>query len=324
MDIAGTTLTAEDKHYLQHPQVGGLILFARNYQHRQQLMALTAAVREFRPDIIIAVDHEGGRVQRFKTGFTRIPAMGQFGKLYDDNPYLAKQAVTAVAYLLASELIAVGIDVNLGPVLDIDYGRCAAIGNRAFHRHPAVVATLALHYQQGLRAAGMAAVAKHFPGHGYVEADSHVASPRDARDASTLLHNDILPFVELIAADCAAIMPSHVVYTKIDQQIANFSEKWLKKILRQRLGFQGLLISDDLHMQAATNVGKMPARVWAALRAGCDVVLVCNDRLGLIQSCHRCETSSALDLSPLRAKPQLHKQHDEWIACANYWSKRLG
>lgn len=323
MDIAGTQLTAEDRFYLQHSAVGGLILFSRNFKSYEQLQALLAEVKALCQHLIIAVDHEGGRVQRFREGFTRIPAMAKFGQLYQQNPAEALQAVYAVAYLLASELIAVGIDLNLGPVLDIDYGHNQVIADRAFAGSIKTITKLCTAYQQGLQAAGMQAVAKHFPGHGYVYHDSHVACPRDERSLMQLLQSDITPFAHFIKNGGKAIMPSHVLYRVVDSEIANFSEKWLKTILKKRLGFAGIIISDDLHMQAATNVGRMPARVQRALRAGCDIVLICNDRQGLIQTCSALPALDVLDLSCLRAQTRQIPTHQPLIEQAKYWIKRV-
>ncbi len=322
MDIAFKSLTAEDKSLLAHPLIGGLTLFTRNFKSYAQLQDLIQDVRAIRPNLIIAVDHEGGRVQRFKQGFTRIPSMAAFGKLYDESPYLAKEAIYSIAYLIATELAAAGIDLNLGPVLDLDYGRNVAIGNRAFHAHPRVVTHLGLAYIQGLQAAGMTAVAKHFPGHGYVSWDSHVSLPVDERDYQTLYQQDMLPFRELIQQGLLAVMPSHIIYKKVDNHITNFSAIWLKRILRKQLGFQGLVISDDLHMQATHTVGDMPARVFKALQAGCDIVLICNDRGGLIRALKQLPQTGSVDTRVLRAKQKSQPNHERLLGCAKYWLRR--
>lgn len=323
MDIAFRFLTAEDRVLLTNPLIGGLILFTRNFKSHAQLQALVAEVRAFRPELIIAVDHEGGRVQRFKQGFSRIPPMASLGKLYDSNPHLAKEAAYSIAYLMASELMAVGIDLNLGPVLDIDYQRNLAIGNRAFHARPRVVAELGLAYIKGMEAAGMAAVAKHFPGHGYVAWDSHVSLPVDDRDVQTLYQQDILPFRALIKHGLRAVMPSHIIYKAVDPTITNFSEKWLKSILRKQLGFQGLVISDDLHMQATHFVGNMPARAFKALQAGCDCVLICNDRRGLIETLRHLPQDLSVEIRLLRSRPGHHQHHGQLMECAQRWIRQL-
>jgi len=324
MDIAATALTAEDQRLLAHPLVGGVVLFTRNFKSYAQLQVLVKDIRAVKPEIIIAVDHEGGRVQRFKQGFTRIPPMATLGRLYHDNPHFAKEAAFAIAYLLAIELGDVGIDLNVGPVLDLDYQKNSAIGNRALHANPRVVAALGLAYMQGLKAAGMTAVAKHFPGHGYVAWDSHVSLPVDDRDAQTIYQQDLLPFQVLIQQGLAAIMPSHIIYKAVDPAITNFSEKWLKKILRKQLGFGGLVLSDDMHMQATHHSGNMVARAFKALQAGCDAVLICNDRHGLISTLTSLPQLSVLNTTPLRLKPHRHPNHEHVLATAKQWIRVLG
>lgn len=301
MDVAGLVLTADDKRLLRNPLIGGLVLFARNFKSKPQLQVLVDAVRALRPNLIIAVDHEGGRVQRFKAGFTRIPPMAELGGLYNRQPFLARSAAFDTAALIATELTNLGIDLNLAPVLDLDYGCNLAIGNRAFHANPNVVADLGLAYLKGLQSVGMASVAKHFPGHGFVSVDSHLGLPVDNRPYSALFEIDMLPFRKLIAQGLTAVMPAHILYSAVDSEIANFSQKWLKNILRQRLGFDGLVISDDLHMQGAKSAGNMAARVFKALQAGCDCVLICNDRAGLIRTLKHLRQTEAVDTSMLRA-----------------------
>jgi beta-N-acetylhexosaminidase len=275
LDVVGTALTRDDARRIAHPLTGGVILFARNYTDRTQLSMLTEQIRAVRPDVIIAVDHEGGRVQRFKTdGFTHLPSMRDIGALWDQDVFLGTQAATAAGLVLASELRACGVDLSFTPVLDIDYDRSKAIGSRAFHRDPRVVAMLAKSVAHGMSLAGMANCGKHFPGHGYVEADSHYAMPIDDRPLETLLA-DAQPYTWMGLA-LTAVMPAHVIYPRVDTRPACFSRKWLTDILRHRLGFAGAILSDDLSMHGARAVGDHLQSAQAALDAGCDMVLVCN------------------------------------------------
>ena len=277
LDVVGTELTADDIRRLQHPQVGGVILFKRNYENSSQLKALTASIHEVRqPPLLIAVDHEGGRVQRFREGFTKIPPMREFGKIWDVNPKKAKQLATEAGWILAAELRAHGVDFSFTPVLDMDYGDSLVIGDRAFHLQARAINDLAFALMQGLKKAGMAAVGKHFPGHGFVVADSHVSMPVDDREFDQIAQHDMQPFRMLIDDGIPAIMPAHVIYPKVDDQPAGFSSRWLQKILRERLGFNGVIFSDDLSMEAATAGGDVTSRALAALTAGCDMVLLCN------------------------------------------------
>jgi beta-N-acetylhexosaminidase len=277
LDIEGTELNENDIRRLQHPLVGGIILFARNYQSPEQLKALTAAIHKVRqPPLLIAVDHEGGRVQRFREGFTRIPPMRELGKIWDNNPRKARQLAEEAGWILAAELRAHGVDFSFTPVLDIDYGNSGVIGDRAFHRNTQAIAELANSLMHGLRKGGMAAVGKHFPGHGFVAADSHVAIPVDEREFDRIAEEDLQPFRRMIDDGLAAIMPAHVIYPQVDDKPAGFSERWLQKVLRQRLGFNGVLFSDDLSMEGAVVAGDVTQRALAALNAGCDMVLLCN------------------------------------------------
>ena len=277
LDVVGTELTADDIRRLQHPLVGGVILFARNFVSSTQLQALTASIHEVRqPPLLIAVDHEGGRVQRFREGFTKIPPMREFGKIWDKNPKHAKQLAEEAGWILAAELRAQGVDFSFTPVLDMDYGESQVIGDRAFHINPQAINELAFHLMLGLKKGGMSAVGKHFPGHGFVVADSHVAIPVDEREFDEIAQNDMQPFRQMIEEGLAAIMPAHVIYTKVDNKPAGFSQKWLQKVLRERLGFNGVIFSDDLSMEGASVGGDVTARTLAALHAGCDMVLLCN------------------------------------------------
>ena len=278
LDVCGTELSEEERELLRHPQVGGVILFARNFESTQQLIALTQAIHAVRqPPLLIAVDHEGGRVQRFREGFTRIPPMRRLGEIWEQHPQRARRLAHQTGYVLAAELRACGVDFSFTPVLDLNYGDSQVIGDRAFHREPQGVAELAHHLMLGLKEAGMAAVGKHFPGHGFVRADSHLAIPVDERDYADLLIDDIEPFRQMVDFGLPAIMPAHVIYTKVDDQPAGFSAKWLKGILRGELGFDGVIFSDDLSMEGAKAGGDVVTRGQAALAAGCDMVLMCNE-----------------------------------------------
>lgn len=275
LDIAGTTLDTNDLRRLQHPLTGGLILFARNYESREQLCALTSAIHAARPGILIAVDHEGGRVQRFKTdGFTRLPAMRALGTLWDRDVLAATEAATAIGFVLAAELRACGVDLSFTPVLDLDYGESGVIGDRAFHRDARVVTLLAKSLNHGLALAGMGNCGKHFPGHGFVKADSHVAIPVDERDLKAILAEDAAPYAWL-GMSLSGVMPAHVIYPKVDKHPAGFSKKWLS-LLRKDMGFQGVIFSDDLSMEGASVAGSVVDGAQAALAAGCDMVLICN------------------------------------------------
>lgn len=276
LDIAGLELTDDDRRRLLHPETGGMILFSRNFASKQQLRELTTQIHALRdPRLIIAVDHEGGRVQRFRQGFTALPPMRELGRIWDAEPERANELARQVGWLLAAELGECGIDMSFTPVLDMDYGTSSVIGDRAFHRDPRAIAELARNLVQGLREAGMGSVGKHFPGHGYIEADSHLAIPVDQRGLEEMA-DDILPFREMIAQGLTAIMPAHVIYPKVDSHPAGFSSKWLKGILRGVLGFTGMIFSDDLSMEGASVAGNVVQRAQAALAAGCDMALVCN------------------------------------------------
>ncbi|ALV08459.1 beta-N-acetylhexosaminidase [Roseateles depolymerans] len=289
LDIAGTALTADDRRRLQHPLTGGLILFARHFESRAQLTALCAEAKSLRPDLLIAVDQEGGRVQRFRTdGFTALPAMRSLGELWMDDAMRAIQAATATGLVLALELRACGVDMSFTPVLDLDHhddthqSLSGVIGSRSFHRDPRVVSLLGQSLMQGLALAGMASCGKHFPGHGYVAADSHVDVPVDTRSLKAILAEDARPF-EWLSLSLSAVMPAHVVYRKVDSRPAGFSRRWLQEILRERLGFAGAVFSDDLGMAGARVIEGRPVgfteAAMAALDAGCDLVLLCNQSL---------------------------------------------
>jgi len=278
VDVVGHVLTASEKKRLQHPLVGGVILFARNFENRAQLVALTRSIHQLRtPRLLIAVDHEGGRVQRFRSdGFTRLPTMRGLGEYWMQAPLQAMRMASDVGYVLGAELRACDVDLSFTPVLDLDYGVSSVIGDRAFHRDPRVVAMLARALAQGLSFAGMAACGKHFPGHGAVSADSHLAIPRDPRSLKRILEEDAAPYQWLGDQVISSVMPAHVIYSKVDKNPAGFSEKWIKDILRTKLQYDGVVFSDDLTMEGASVAGDILARAKAALKAGCDMALVCN------------------------------------------------
>ena len=277
LDLADLRLSAAESELLRHPQAGGVILFARNYHSPQQLGELTASIRALRrPELLIAVDHEGGRVQRFREGFARIPAMRRLGEAWDREREQACGAARDIAYVLASELLACGVDFSFTPVLDLDFGASSVIGDRAFHSEAEAIAQLAAGLIAGLREAGMASVGKHFPGHGYVGADSHLALPVDERSYAEIEAADLLPYRRLIRQGLSAVMPAHVIYPKVDALPAGFSVTWLRQILRGQLEFDGMIFSDDLSMEAAGVAGDVVERARSALAAGCDMVLLCN------------------------------------------------
>ena len=284
IDIAGTELTDDDRRRLAHPLVGGLILFGRNWQSRAQLTALCASVKRLRPDLLICVDHEGGRVQRFRTdGFTHLPPMRALGELWMHDAMRAQDAATACGYVLAAELRACGVDFSFTPVLDLDWGPSGVIGDRAFHADARVVAMLAKSVAHGLLRAGMGNCGKHFPGHGFVAADSHTDLPRDRRSLKAILADDAAPYGWL-GMSLDAVMAAHVVYPKVDSHPAGYSARWLQAVLRQRLGFGGAIFTDDLSMEAARHIEGRTVTpteaVLAALHAGCDLALLCNQSLG--------------------------------------------
>jgi beta-N-acetylhexosaminidase len=278
VDVSGLELTPDDIERLQHPQVGGVILFARNFAAPLQLIQLAYSIRELRsPQLLVCVDHEGGRVQRFRHGFTTIPAMTELGKLWDRDPAQALAAARGCGFVIASELQAHGVDFSFTPVLDVDYGESSVIGDRALHHDPHTVAVLGEALQAGLNAAGMSSVGKHFPGHGYVRADSHHEVPIDERTLTEISATDLVPFQRMARSGMGGMMPAHVIYPKVDSKPAGFSSVWLQKILREKLGFDGLIFSDDLSMEGASTAGGVMSRANSALNAGCDMVLLCND-----------------------------------------------
>ena len=284
IDIAGLALSKADRKRLKHPLVGGIILFGRNWQDRRQLAELCDQIKSIRKDLLICVDHEGGRVQRFRNdGFTHLPPMRALGELWIKDQLAATNAATACGYVLASELRSCGVDFSFTPVLDLDYGESGVIGDRAFGRDPRVVTLLAKSLMHGLLQAGMANCGKHFPGHGFVKADSHTAIPVDKRSLKAILADDAAPY-EWLNTTLTSVMPAHVIYPKVDARPAGFSEKWLTFILRGQLGFGGAIFSDDLSMAGARLIdGEQVSYTQAAvtaLNAGCDMVLLCNQSVG--------------------------------------------
>jgi beta-N-acetylhexosaminidase len=285
LDVVGLELNSEDRRRIQDPLTGGVILFGRNFSNRKQLTKLTADIKKLRSDVLISIDHEGGRVQRAKQdGFTHLPAMRKLGELWAakntsthaaQSAALVMAAATACGYVLGAELRACGVDFSFTPVLDLDFGRSAVIGDRAFSRDPQIVFALAKSLNDGLRMAGMANCGKHFPGHGWAEADSHVAIPVDERSLQEILNDDAKPY-EWLDLSLAAVMPAHVIYPQVDSVPAGFSKIWLHSVLRQELGFEGVIFSDDLSMEGASVAGSVVRGAELALEAGCDAVLICN------------------------------------------------
>jgi beta-N-acetylhexosaminidase len=283
VDIAGTELTAADREVLAHPLVGSVILFTRNYVDRLQLRSLVEQIHSVRsPTLLIAVDHEGGRVQRFRTGFSALPPLRRIGQTYDADAQQGLSMARALGWLMAAELLACGLDFSFAPCVDLDYGLSEIIGDRAFHARASVVAPLAVAYMHGMRDAGMAATAKHYPGHGAVVADSHLALPVDRRELIDM-DEDLLPYRRLMANGLPAVMVAHVLFPAVDSVPASFSQRWVAQELRHVLQFGGLVFADDLTMAGAAAVGDLPARAERALAAGCDVLPVCNDRPGVVR-----------------------------------------
>ena len=277
VDVKGCELSEDEREMLAHPLVGMVILFSRNYASPEQLKRLCAEIHAVRsPALLIAVDHEGGRVQRFREGFTAIPAMRGLGELWDRDVLQACRTATSAAYVMAAELRACGVDLTFAPVLDLDWGRSGVIGDRALHSDPRTVTLLASHLMHGMALAGMANCGKHFPGHGWAEADSHHALPEDERPRAAILAADAAPY-RWLGVSLAGVMPAHVVYRQVDAQPAGFSRVWLQEVLRGELGYAGAIFSDDLTMEGAAVAGTMVERAEAAFAAGCDLVLVCND-----------------------------------------------
>lgn len=306
VDLHGPELLPEERDLLRHPAVGGVIMFSRNYQSPGQMQALANQIHGIRqPPLLLAVDQEGGRVQRFRDEFVRLPPSGQFGIIYQQDRRRALQLAELAGWLMASEVLSVGVDLSFAPVLDLDRGISTVIGDRAFHRNPEAVTELALSWQRGMHAAGMATTGKHYPGHGGVLADSHKMLPTDERTLADMEQADMIPFERLLHNNLNAIMVAHILYPEVDQQPAGFSRRWLTDILRNRLGFQGAIFSDDLSMGGAEWAGDYPQRARLALDAGCDMVLVCNQPAAAVEVVESLESytnpSSSLRLARMHA-----------------------
>ncbi len=333
MDVAGTELQPEDQEILQHPLVGGVILFTRNYRTPEQLVALIRQIHAVRtPNLAICVDQEGGTIQRFREGFTPLPPARLFGKLYRRDATTAYQACSAMGWLMAAELRAVGVDISFAPVVDLDWGSSEVIGARAFHRDPFVVCDLASRYIAGMHKAGMKSVLKHFPGHGHVTADSHVDMPVDERSYEEIRKEDLVPFERLGATHGEGLMTAHVIFSQVDEIPVTFSHKWLQHVLRGQLGFEGVVFSDDLNMHAARVHAPVARRAQAAFQAGCDVVLLCNNRQAVMdvldQSGNYHNPVSSMRLLRMRGKPadlgleDLH-QTPQWQQAADMAARHV-
>lgn len=286
LDLRGPVLESEERELLAHPRAGGVLLFARNYRSPAQLRALIRAIRRVRPALIVAVDQEGGPVQRFREGFTALPPLAAIGRWHDRDARAGREAAYRAGRLMARELRRCGVDLSLAPVVDLA-GNREVIGERAFHARPEVVAALARAYTAGMATAGMAAVAKHFPGHGGVEGDSHLTLPRDGRSRAAIARRDLVPFRDLARAGIAAVMTAHVSYPEVDEMPASLSARWLRSELRERLGFTGAVLSDDLSMGGVAGFGDAAERAQRAVEAGTDLVLVCNDRAAAVSALDR-------------------------------------
>lgn len=305
IDLKACEIDNQEAQMLQDPLVGGVILFSRNYDCPAQLQQLCAAIRKLRPEAIIAVDQEGGRVQRFKNGFTALPALQKIGRLYETDPSAARHAARELAWLMAAELRVFDIDISFAPVLDVDDCKSDVIGDRSFANNPDVVAELAEYYIEGLQQAGMAATLKHFPGHGSIKTDSHLAAACDDRSLDELRRWDLVPFIKLLPR-AQAVMPAHIQFQQVDQNCVGFSQSWLQQILRSELSFNGVIFSDDLSMQGAAVAGDHIARASAALSAGCDAILLCNQpqmSRDVLEWLHREDWQANNKLFSLRARP---------------------
>jgi len=282
LDLEGAQLTVEEEDLLRHPMVGGVIFFARNCVSRAQVCELTEAVKAIRPELLLAVDQEGGRVQRLREGYTRFPPMAKLGALLTQGDAKAAELLKDVGWLLAAEVLASGLDFSFAPVLDVDDQHCEVIADRAFSADPSWVTQAAGHFIAGFHEAGMAATGKHFPGHGAVTADSHLETPRDERELAAIRSRDLIPFAEL-ASVLDGIMPAHIIFPAVDDTCVGFSRRWLARILREELAFNGVIFSDDLSMKGADMAGSYTRKAALALDAGCDMILVCNNRAGALE-----------------------------------------
>ncbi len=313
MGIATLQLSADERELLLHPLIGGVILFSRNYESPEQVTALIAEIHTLRtPNLLVTVDHEGGRVQRFRAGFTELPAVAHLGKRFETKPKAARELAELSGWLMAVEMRAIGIDFSFAPVLDLGRGICDVIGDRAFHKDPEVVADLAHQFMIGMHRAGMAATGKHYPGHGGVVEDSHLAVPVDKRRYQDLQMEDLLPFERMAHFGMEAMMVAHVIYEQIDDKLAGFSPFWLREVLRNRFKFQGVIFSDDLEMEGASVVGDVADRAEAAINAGCDMVLVCKEFDAVVSVLERLKNwhnpTSQLRLSRLHGKKPVTRE----------------
>jgi beta-N-acetylhexosaminidase len=316
LNIEGCELTDEDRRRLTHPQTGGIVLFSRNYRNPDQLAELCREIHDLRdPPLVISVDHEGGRVQRFRDGFQALPAMGRLGDLYDQEPEEAIRLAELFAWIMAAELRHYGVDLSFAPVLDVGGPHSSVIGDRAFHRDPEAICRLANAWIRGMRAAGMEAVGKHFPGHGTVAGDSHHVMPFDNREFSEIENLDLVPFRRVIDTHLAGIMMAHVIYDAVDARAAGYSRYWIETVLRGQLGFEGCVFSDDLSMSGAESVGGYPERAAAALEAGCDILLVCNNPQGAEQV-----LDSLQDYSSPASQLRMVRMHGEEAEASRFQS----
>jgi len=321
LDVAGLALSENDKQLLANPWVGGVILFSRNYSDQDQLRSLVSELRESRPGILVAVDHEGGRVQRFRSGFTRIPPMQTLERLFLGDAEEGLICARDVGWLLASELLAFGIDISFAPVMDVDRDLSSIIGDRSFSADPAIVTRLVDAFIDGMHEAGMAVTGKHFPGHGGIKGDSHLELPVDTREMSELLQRDLVPFKQLISK-LDGIMPAHILFPAIDKHPVGFSRWWLKNYLRDELGYRGIVFSDDLSMEGAVGAGGYGERALAALSAGCDSVLICNNREGA-ESALAYLSSSCKDIVTAPLERMAGRQKPDWscLTSSERWQK---
>jgi beta-N-acetylhexosaminidase len=323
VDVAGLELTAEDRRVLAHPLVGAVILFTRNFESLSQVESLVREIRAVRqPPLLVTVDHEGGRVQRFRKEFTVLPSQRMIGHAYDIDPEAGRRLAWQCGWLLAAELRSIGIDMSFAPCVDLDFGVSEVIGDRAYHRDPEAVSRLAVSCQQGMREAGMAATAKHYPGHGAVAADSHKALPVDRRPLAELTE-DLLPYRRLIANGLSSIMVGHVLFPEVDEAPASFSRRWVQQELRGALGFTGAVFTDDLSMGGASFAGTVPERARRALAAGCDILSVCNDRAAVLATLEELEGAadpiSQVRLARLHGRPMPERlelaNSERWREC---------
>lgn len=326
LDIQGIEISSEESELLSHPQVGGLILFSRNYTSKKQLLELIQNIRKIKSEILIAVDQEGGRVQRLQDEFVCLPPAGTLGTLYGHDPQLALENAQVFGWLMAAEVLAHGIDFSFAPVLDVDYGISQVIGDRGFASDPDIVFQLTRRFINGMHEAGMAATGKHFPGHGSVIADSHLTLPMDDREYAMIHKQDIYPFEKLLASTpCLldAIMPAHVIYSKIDTKPAGFSKKWLQEVLRNQYKFTGIIFSDDLSMEAASCGGSYQQRTQLALEAGCDMVLVCNNPAAATDVIHYLDSINYQHSSNLQSMSARIQWSPEKLYASKTWQQAV-